>query len=105
MSLAVLMVSSVPYRGWKTLRLRRRDILGIALVLGFTLVMAVQFDISLAFFTSLAVYSASGPVEALLTGRWSVGAEPMHAAAASAGSRAAARENEGEDDALDAEDD
>jgi CDP-diacylglycerol--serine O-phosphatidyltransferase len=83
--LALLMVSSVPYRGWKTLRLRRRDILGIALVLGFTLLMAVRFDISLAFFSALAVYSASGPVEALLTRRWSVGDEHLQPAAVRGG--------------------
>ncbi|MBO84325.1 MAG: CDP-diacylglycerol--serine O-phosphatidyltransferase [Deltaproteobacteria bacterium] len=70
--LSILMVSSVPYRGWKTLRLRGRDLFGVALTLGFTLVMAVRVDISWAFFLGSIVYVGSGPVEALFTRRWRV---------------------------------
>jgi CDP-diacylglycerol--serine O-phosphatidyltransferase len=70
--LGVLMVSSVPYRGWKTLRLRRRDLIGVALTLGFTLVMAVRFDIAWAFFLGSIIYASSGPLEALFTRRWRV---------------------------------
>lgn len=71
-ALGGLMVSSIPFRGWKTLQVRRRDLTGIAITLGLTLVMAVQYDISWAFFVCNLVYSASGPVEALLTRRWRV---------------------------------
>lgn len=70
--LGVLMVSAVPFRGWKTLRLRRRDLMGVAITLGLTLVLAVRFDISWAFFLGSLVYTSSGPVEALLTRRWKV---------------------------------
>lgn len=70
--LGVLMVSSVPFRGWKTLRLRRRDLIGVAITLGLTLVLAVRFDISWAFFFGSVVYTLGGPLEALLTRRWTV---------------------------------
>jgi len=70
--LGVLMVSSVPFRGWKTLRLRRRDLMGVAITFGLTLVLAVRFDISWAFFLGSLVYTSSGPVEALFTRRWRV---------------------------------
>jgi len=70
--LGVLMVSSIPFRGWKTLSLRPRDLTGVAITLGLTLVIAVRYDISWAFFLCNLVYSASGPVEALLTRRWRV---------------------------------
>lgn len=71
-ALGLLMVSAVPFRGWKTLRLRRRDLMGVAVTLGLTLVLAVRFDISWAFFLGSLVYTASGPVEALATRRWRV---------------------------------
>ncbi len=71
-SLGVLMVSSIPYRGWKTLKLRRRDLMGVAITLGLTLVISVKFDISWAFFLANLVYSASGLVEAAITRRWRV---------------------------------
>lgn len=103
-ALSLLMVSSVPFRGWKTLKLRRRDILGISLMLGFTLLMAVRYDISLAFFTALTIYSASGPVEALVTRKWTVADEAGVGLAAMAGPDSVVREALDALDALDEED-
>ena len=97
MALALLMVSSVPFRGWKTLKLRRRDILGISL-------MAVRYDISLAFLTALTIYSASGPVEALVTRKWTVADEAGVGMAAMAGPDSVVREALDALDALDEED-
>jgi CDP-diacylglycerol--serine O-phosphatidyltransferase len=70
--MGVVMVSSIPFRGWKTLRLRRRDLMGIAMTLGLTLVLAVRYDISWAFFLGSCIYTVSGPLEALVTRRWRV---------------------------------
>jgi CDP-diacylglycerol--serine O-phosphatidyltransferase len=79
--MGLLMVSSVPYRGWKTLKLRPRDIMGVALTLGFTLVAAVRYDIALAFFLANLIYTLSGPVEALFTGRWSTARQAVRVSA------------------------
>jgi CDP-diacylglycerol--serine O-phosphatidyltransferase len=68
--LGVLMVSSVPYRGWKTFR--TPHMIGLAITLGLTLVLAVRYDISWAFFFASIIYTAMGPVEAALTRRWRV---------------------------------
>lgn len=71
-TLGLLMVSSIPFRGWKTLQVRPRDMTAVAITMGLTLVMAVRYDISWAFFACSLIYSASGPVEAFLTRRWRV---------------------------------
>jgi CDP-diacylglycerol--serine O-phosphatidyltransferase len=68
----LLMVSEVPYRGWKTLKLRPLEMGFMALVLGMMLVLTVQIDISMGFFAASAIYALMGPTEALLRGRWSV---------------------------------
>lgn len=70
--LGLLMVSSVPYRGWKTLKLRPLHLMVVTFVLASMLVLATQFDGSLAFCLAAAGYAASGPVEAALRGRWQV---------------------------------
>lgn len=70
--LGLLMVSPLPYRGWKTLKLRRRDLIGVAITLGLTLVIGVRYDISWAFLLANLVYTFSAPVEAGLTGRWRI---------------------------------
>lgn len=68
--LGLAMVSPVPYRGWKTLRLRPLDLMLVALMLGGMLVLGTTVDVSWAFVLGAAAYAASGPAEAAVRGRW-----------------------------------
>lgn len=64
--LAFLMVTRVPYRTFKTMRLSRSTIAGLALTLGVIMVVSLRFDFSIAFLGALGLYVASGPLEAIL---------------------------------------
>ena len=65
--LSLLMVSSVPYRTPKTLRLSRATMIVSALFWAMILLVAVQYRISTAFVLLLGTYVMSGPVEAIFS--------------------------------------
>jgi len=64
--LGVLMVSRVPYRSAKSLRLSRETMLGLALACGVVLAIAVRYRFPTAFISLLGAYVISGPLEAIL---------------------------------------
>lgn len=63
---ALLMVSRVPFRGFKSFRISRGTILNFAVVLAGVLVVAVRFNLSTAFLTIGLIYIASGPTELIV---------------------------------------
>ena len=63
--LGLLMVSSVPYRTPKTLRLSRETMIVGALFWASILLVAVQYRISTAFVVLLGSYVVSGPLEVI----------------------------------------
>jgi CDP-diacylglycerol--serine O-phosphatidyltransferase len=65
-SLALLMVSSVPYRSHKSIRRRSYLVVFVMLFLGTLLTIAVRYNLSTAFVSVLLAYGVSGPLEALL---------------------------------------
>lgn len=101
---ALLMVSTIPYRGFKSFRLSRRTILGIAVFIGAVLLTALKWNLATAFFAIGITYIVSGPTEWLvrrvLGQPWEHGAlrvaGPKGGAAGAAGAAAAA--NDGDDD-------
>lgn len=64
--LGLLMVSSVPYRTPKTLRLSRETMIMGALFWASILLVAVQYRVSTAFVVLLGSYVVSGPLEAII---------------------------------------
>ena len=60
---ALLMVSTVPYRGFKSFRISRGTMLNFAVVLAAVLVVAVRYNLSTAFLIIGGAYIASGPLE------------------------------------------
>ena len=60
------MVSSVPYRTPKTLRIARETMIVGALFWATILLVAVQYRISTAFVVLLGSYVLSGPLEAIV---------------------------------------
>ena len=65
--LSLLMVSSIPYRTPKTLRLSRGTMILSALFWGMLLLIAVRYRVSTAFVFLLGSYVISGPVEAIFS--------------------------------------
>ena len=65
--LALFMVSSIPFRSFKDLRLSWRSALFIAVALGSTAVIAVRYHPSLAFVWLLSAYVVIGILEGLFT--------------------------------------
>jgi CDP-diacylglycerol---serine O-phosphatidyltransferase len=63
---ALLMVSRVPFRGFKSFRISRGTILNFAVVLAGVLVVAVRFNLSTAFLAIGLAYIASGPLELIV---------------------------------------
>ena len=76
---ALLMVSRVPFRGFKSFRISRRTVLNFAVCLAGVLVVAVRYNLSTAFLTIGLVYIASGPLE-LIIRRLVMGQEWAHQA-------------------------
>ena len=66
MLVAGLMVSTVPYRGFRSFRISRETVLVIALTLAAVLVTAVRWNLSTAFMAFGVSYIASGPAELVL---------------------------------------
>ena len=64
--LGLLMVSSVPYRTPKTLRLSRETMIVGALFWASILLVAVRYRVSTAFVVLLGSYVVSGPLEAIV---------------------------------------
>ncbi len=64
--LATLMVSNVPYRSIKSLRLRASKVVTISLSMAAILMIAVRYNFSTGFLVMLAFYASTGPLEALL---------------------------------------
>lgn len=62
----LLMVSTVPFRGFKSFRLSRGMVLNVAVVLASVLVVAVRFNLSTAFLAIGLIYIASGPLELIV---------------------------------------
>jgi CDP-diacylglycerol---serine O-phosphatidyltransferase len=60
---AGLMVSTVPYRGFRSFRISRKTVLVIALMLAAVLVTAVRWNLSTAFMAFGLSYIVSGPME------------------------------------------
>ncbi len=65
--LSLLMVSSIPYRTPKTLRLSRETMILSALFWGMLLLVAVRYRVSTAFVVLLGTYAVSGPIEAVFS--------------------------------------
>jgi len=65
-AIALLMVSSVPYRSIKTLRLSRGWVMSIMLIVAFALVLSLRFKWSVGYLVLFSVYAASGPIELLI---------------------------------------
>ena len=65
--LSLLMVSSIPYRTPKTLRLSRETMILSALFWGMLLLVAVQYRVSTSFVVLLGTYAVSGPIEAVFS--------------------------------------
>lgn len=63
---ALLMVSTVPFRGFKSFRISRGTVLNFAVLLAGVLVVAVRYNLSTAFLTIGLTYIASGPVELIV---------------------------------------
>ena len=76
---ALLMVSTVPFRGFKSFRLSRGMILNVAVVLASVLVVSVRYNLSTAFLAIGLIYIASGPLE-LIVRRLVMRQEWVHAA-------------------------
>ena len=66
LTLAVLMVSRVPYRTFKTQKSARATVIGLAMFLSVMLAIAIRYKPSYAFISFASVYVSSGPLEALL---------------------------------------
>lgn len=66
MAMGLLMVSSVPYRGLKTLKLDRWGVIVAMLALGGLLTASFFFKWSLLYLVLGAVYVVSGPLELLI---------------------------------------
>lgn len=60
---AVLMVSNIPYRGFKSLRISRKTVMFIAVSLAAVLVIAVRVNLSTSFLAIGLTYIAWGPAE------------------------------------------
>lgn len=75
MILGFLMVSQVPYRSAKSLKLGRERMMLLALASGVVLAIAVKYRFPTAFITLLGAYVLSGPLEAMF-GRRSVQVVP-----------------------------
>ncbi|MDP6931774.1 MAG: CDP-diacylglycerol--serine O-phosphatidyltransferase [Myxococcota bacterium] len=67
--LALLMVSQIPYRTFKTHRLSRITVAALALGFGVILAIAVRYNFSIAFVLVIGTYVVSGPLEMVLFGR------------------------------------
>ena len=65
--LSLLMVSSIPYRPPKTLRLSRETMILSALFWGMLLLVAVRYRVSTSFVVLLGTYAVSGPIEAIFS--------------------------------------
>lgn len=65
--LAILMVSTVPFRGLKTLKLSPRTLALLVVGLGLCLAIAARYDISTLFVIFGVGHVMSGPLEALFT--------------------------------------
>jgi CDP-diacylglycerol--serine O-phosphatidyltransferase len=77
-ALALLMVSRVPYRTFKTVRASPLSISLLMLCAGIAVVIGVRYNISTVFMAFTALYVASGPVEGLmLLGRGRRGKIPL----------------------------
>lgn len=63
---AILMVSQVPFRGFKSFRISRRTVVNFAVCLAGVLVVAVRYNLSTAFLAIGLVYIASGPLELIV---------------------------------------
>ncbi len=66
LSIAVLMVSNVPYRTLKTMRRSWRTMVGVVLFAGAFVALGAVYDISTVIFTIGTIHILSGPVEALV---------------------------------------
>ena len=69
MILGFLMVSQVPYRSAKSLKLSRERMMGLALACGIVLAIAVKYRFPTAFITVLGAYVVSGPLESIFRRR------------------------------------
>jgi len=69
MVLGVLMVSQVPYRSSKSMRLSRESMTLLALGFGVVLAVAMRYRISTAFIVLMGGYVVSGPLEAVFRRR------------------------------------
>jgi CDP-diacylglycerol--serine O-phosphatidyltransferase len=69
MILGFLMVSQVPYRSAKSLKLSRERMMLLALVFGIVLAIAVKYRFPTAFIVVLGSYVLSGPLEAIFRRR------------------------------------
>jgi len=65
MILGFLMVSQVPYRSAKSLKLGRERMMLLALACGVVLAIAVKYRFPTAFISVLGAYVLSGPLEAI----------------------------------------
>lgn len=63
---ALLMVSTVPYRGFKSFRISRGTVLNFSVLLAGLLVVGVRFNLSTAFLAIGLTYIASGPIELIV---------------------------------------
>jgi len=66
MLLGLLMVSRIPYRSAKSLKLSRETMLVLALVCGLVLAIAFKYRFPTAFISVLGAYVLSGPLEAII---------------------------------------
>jgi CDP-diacylglycerol--serine O-phosphatidyltransferase len=66
-ALAVLMVSSVPYRTMKTLRRNAASFAGVVAFAAAFIALGAVYDISTVLITLGSVYAVSGPLEAVVT--------------------------------------
>lgn len=67
LSLAFLMVSTIPYRGLKTLKLSPRTLAVVVVAFGACLAIAARYDISTLFVVVGMGHVLSGPLEMLVT--------------------------------------
>jgi CDP-diacylglycerol--serine O-phosphatidyltransferase len=66
MLLGLLMVSRVPYRTAKSLRITPRGMMLLALCFGIVLAVAMRYRVSTAFILLMGSYVLSGPLEAII---------------------------------------